>query len=151
LVVEHDLKPEDIAAVRISGGAREHRHTSALPKKYPRNAETAELFLQSEQSAPSPKGSSRPVSGLIACALFKAKTIISKGMEFMNTLAQSYKGAFRARPSHLRADAPAWLRPLTTCAAVAFAFAWVPLSIAQSGKNIADLQFMSATASHRRG
>jgi len=42
LVVEHDLKPEDIASVRISGGAREHRHTSALPKKYPRNAETAD-------------------------------------------------------------------------------------------------------------
>jgi 2-methylcitrate dehydratase len=42
LVVEHDLKPEDIAAVRIRAGAREHRHTTALPKKYPRNAETAD-------------------------------------------------------------------------------------------------------------
>jgi len=42
IVVEHDLKPADIAAVRIRGGAREHRHTSALPKKYPRNAETAD-------------------------------------------------------------------------------------------------------------
>jgi hypothetical protein len=67
-------------------------------------------------------------------------------MEFMNTLAQSYKGAFRARPSHLRADAPRWLRSLTTGAVVTYAFTWVPLCVAQSEKNIADLQFMGADA-----
>jgi hypothetical protein len=64
----------------------------------------------------------------------------------MNTLARSYKSAFRARPSHLRADARRWLCSLFTGAVVAYAFAWVPLSVAQSGKNIADLQFMGADA-----
>jgi 2-methylcitrate dehydratase len=42
LVTEHDLKPSDIASVKIRAGAREARHTTALPKKYPRNAETAD-------------------------------------------------------------------------------------------------------------
>ena len=42
IVKEHDLKPEDIASVRISVGLRESRHTTALPKKYPRNAESAD-------------------------------------------------------------------------------------------------------------
>jgi 2-methylcitrate dehydratase len=42
IVKEHDLKPEDIEAVRIIVGPREARHTTCLPKKYPRNAETAD-------------------------------------------------------------------------------------------------------------
>jgi 2-methylcitrate dehydratase len=42
LVTEHDLKPSDIAAVHIRASAREARHTTALAKKYPRNAETAD-------------------------------------------------------------------------------------------------------------
>ncbi|MFC1870469.1 MmgE/PrpD family protein [Chloroflexota bacterium] len=42
LVKEHDLKPEDIAAVRIKAGPREARHTTTLSKKYPRNAESAD-------------------------------------------------------------------------------------------------------------
>jgi 2-methylcitrate dehydratase len=42
LVTEHDLKPSDIAAVQIRASAREARHTTALAKKYPRNAETAD-------------------------------------------------------------------------------------------------------------
>lgn len=42
IVVEQDLKPADIASVHIRCGAREARHTTALPKKYPRNAETAD-------------------------------------------------------------------------------------------------------------
>lgn len=42
IVKEHDLKPDDIAAVRIKAHARECRHTTALPKKYPRNAESAD-------------------------------------------------------------------------------------------------------------
>jgi 2-methylcitrate dehydratase len=42
LVKEYDLKPEDIAKVRIKVGLRETRHTTAPPKKYPRNAETAD-------------------------------------------------------------------------------------------------------------
>src|SRR5262249_23482341 len=40
LVTEHDLKPCDIAGVLIRASAREARHTTALPKKYPRKAET---------------------------------------------------------------------------------------------------------------
>ena len=42
LVKEHDLKPEDIASVKIKVGLKEYRHTTSLPKKYPRNAETAD-------------------------------------------------------------------------------------------------------------
>ncbi|MFC1941457.1 MmgE/PrpD family protein [Chloroflexota bacterium] len=42
IVKEHDLKPEDIAAVRIKACAREVRHTTTLAKKYPRNAESAD-------------------------------------------------------------------------------------------------------------
>ena len=39
---EHDLKPSDIASVKILTTAREARHTTSLPKKYPRNAESAD-------------------------------------------------------------------------------------------------------------
>jgi 2-methylcitrate dehydratase len=42
IVKEHDLKPEDIAAVRIKAGLRESRHTTTFSKKYPRNAENAD-------------------------------------------------------------------------------------------------------------
>lgn len=42
VVKEHDLKPEDIEAVRIKVGPREARHTTYAAKKYPRNAETAD-------------------------------------------------------------------------------------------------------------
>lgn len=42
IVIENDLKPSDIESVLIRAGAREARHTTALPKKYPRNAETAD-------------------------------------------------------------------------------------------------------------
>ncbi len=42
IVKEQDLKPEDIAAVRIKAGARQTRHTTTLAKKYPRNAESAD-------------------------------------------------------------------------------------------------------------
>lgn len=42
IVTANDLKPEDIASVRIRCGAREARHTTALAKKYPRNAETGD-------------------------------------------------------------------------------------------------------------
>jgi 2-methylcitrate dehydratase len=42
IVTEQDLKPEDIAAVRITASRTEARHTTALAKKYPRNAETAD-------------------------------------------------------------------------------------------------------------
>ena len=42
LVIEHDLKPSDIASVKIGASAREARHTTAIAKKYPRNAETAD-------------------------------------------------------------------------------------------------------------
>jgi 2-methylcitrate dehydratase PrpD len=42
IVKEQDLKPEDIASVTIKAGLREYRHTASLPKKYPRNAETAD-------------------------------------------------------------------------------------------------------------
>ena len=42
IVREHDLKPEDIASVRIKASLKEFRHTTALSKKYPRNAETAD-------------------------------------------------------------------------------------------------------------
>jgi 2-methylcitrate dehydratase len=41
-VKEHDLKPEDIAAVRIKAGLRESRHTTTFSKKYPRSAENAD-------------------------------------------------------------------------------------------------------------
>jgi 2-methylcitrate dehydratase len=36
LVKEHDLRPEEIASVKIRVGLKESRHTTALPKKYPR-------------------------------------------------------------------------------------------------------------------
>ncbi len=42
IVTEHDLKPEDIAAVKIKTGARTARHTTTPSKKYPRNAESAD-------------------------------------------------------------------------------------------------------------
>lgn len=42
IVKENDLKPEDIASVRIIVGLRESRHTTTLAKKYPRNGESAD-------------------------------------------------------------------------------------------------------------
>jgi 2-methylcitrate dehydratase len=42
IVKENDLKPEDIESVRIKTGLRESKHTTAPPKRYPRNAETAD-------------------------------------------------------------------------------------------------------------
>jgi 2-methylcitrate dehydratase len=42
IVQENDLKPEDIASVRIKTGLRESRHCGSLEKKYPRNAENAD-------------------------------------------------------------------------------------------------------------
>ena len=42
IVTEHNLRPEDIASVRIRAPVREARHTTAPPKKYPRNAESAD-------------------------------------------------------------------------------------------------------------
>jgi len=42
IVREHDLKPSDIKRVIIGASAREARHTTAIAKKYPRNAETAD-------------------------------------------------------------------------------------------------------------
>jgi 2-methylcitrate dehydratase len=42
LVTENDLRPSDIASVKIGASAREARHTTAIAKKYPRNAETAD-------------------------------------------------------------------------------------------------------------
>lgn len=39
IVKDHDLKPQDIASVRITAGTG---HNSTLAKKYPRNAETAD-------------------------------------------------------------------------------------------------------------
>jgi hypothetical protein len=65
----------------------------------------------------------------------------------MNTLGHCYRVSFRECQPH-PCDGCWLLRFLTTGAAVAFAFAWVPLSFAQSGKNIADLQLMGADSSH---
>jgi len=42
LVREHDLKPADVERVHIRCALRESRHTTAPPKKYPRNAESAD-------------------------------------------------------------------------------------------------------------
>lgn len=42
IVKENDLKPEDIASVRIRTGLRESKHTTTFSKKYPRNAESAD-------------------------------------------------------------------------------------------------------------
>jgi 2-methylcitrate dehydratase len=42
VVKENDLKPEEIAAVRIKATIREARHTTTFSKKYPRNAESAD-------------------------------------------------------------------------------------------------------------
>ena len=42
LVKEHDLKPEDIASVKIKAIPRQAGHTSTPAKKYPRNAESAD-------------------------------------------------------------------------------------------------------------
>jgi 2-methylcitrate dehydratase len=42
IVKENDLKPEDIASIHIRTGFREARHTTSMPKKYPRNAESAD-------------------------------------------------------------------------------------------------------------
>lgn len=41
LVKQHDLRPEDIASVKIKTSPRDARHTGGLSKKYPRNTETA--------------------------------------------------------------------------------------------------------------
>lgn len=42
LVKEHDLRPEDIVAVRIRTRHHEAHHTTTPAKKYPRNAESAD-------------------------------------------------------------------------------------------------------------
>ncbi len=42
LVTENDLKPADIASVRIRTSRKEARHTTTFAKKYPRNAESAD-------------------------------------------------------------------------------------------------------------
>lgn len=42
IVKENDLKPEDIASVRIIASRREAKHTVTASKKYPRNAESAD-------------------------------------------------------------------------------------------------------------
>lgn len=42
IVREHNLKPADIASVRIKTGLRESRHTTTAAKKYPRNSESAD-------------------------------------------------------------------------------------------------------------
>jgi 2-methylcitrate dehydratase len=42
LVKEQDLKPEEIASVRIKASPSEVTHTGGLVKKYPRNAESAD-------------------------------------------------------------------------------------------------------------
>lgn len=42
IVKEHDLKPSDIAAVRIKATVHESHHTTTLSKKYARNAENAD-------------------------------------------------------------------------------------------------------------
>lgn len=42
IVNEYDLKPEQIASVRIKAGLKESQHTTYAAKKYPRNAESAD-------------------------------------------------------------------------------------------------------------
>ena len=42
LVKEHDIKPADVKAVKITVGAREKAHSTYVAKKYPRNAESAD-------------------------------------------------------------------------------------------------------------
>ena len=42
IVKKHDLKPEDIAAVRIRARRHEAHHTTTPSKKYPKNAESAD-------------------------------------------------------------------------------------------------------------
>ena len=42
LVKEHDIKPEDVAAVKITVASREKAHSTYVAKKYPRNAESAD-------------------------------------------------------------------------------------------------------------
>ena len=42
LVMEHDIKPEDVAQVRIWAGTRSVQHTGDPVKRYPRNKETAD-------------------------------------------------------------------------------------------------------------
>jgi 2-methylcitrate dehydratase len=42
IIKEHDLKPEDIAAVRIKTNSYSCRHSTTFSKKYPRNAESAD-------------------------------------------------------------------------------------------------------------
>ena len=42
LVKEHDIKPEDVAQVRISAGTRSVQHTGDPIKRYPKNKETAD-------------------------------------------------------------------------------------------------------------
>lgn len=42
IVIENDLRPEDIASVRIGASFAEASHTTTPAKKYPRNAESAD-------------------------------------------------------------------------------------------------------------
>jgi 2-methylcitrate dehydratase len=42
IVTDADLRPADIERVEIGASAREARHTTAIAKKYPRNAETGD-------------------------------------------------------------------------------------------------------------
>ena len=42
LAKEHDIKPEDVAAVHIKAGLKESKHTTYFSKKYPKNAESAD-------------------------------------------------------------------------------------------------------------
>ena len=45
LVLEHDLRPDDVASLTIRCAMRESMHTTAPAKKYPRNAESADHSL----------------------------------------------------------------------------------------------------------
>ncbi|MFC1871749.1 MmgE/PrpD family protein [Chloroflexota bacterium] len=42
LVKEHDIKPEDVARIRVWANARDVEHTGQPAKRYPRNKETAD-------------------------------------------------------------------------------------------------------------
>ncbi|MBI2858202.1 MAG: MmgE/PrpD family protein [Chloroflexi bacterium] len=42
VVKENDIRPEEVASVRLKAGHRAWQHTTSLVRKYPRNAETAD-------------------------------------------------------------------------------------------------------------
>ena len=109
IVTEHDLKPADIASVRIKTTVREAAHTSTPAKKYPRNAESADhstfyanAFAIKERSfgpeSIEPKNFTDPVIlDLIEKITIEADPSMTRGREGMSVITTKDGRQFEKR------------------------------------------------------